>query len=44
MKWLWRAFALIEEKVDRTVYNAEQDATTRGGDATDVPNAFPCYR
>ena len=33
--------SLIEEKVDRTIYNAENDATTRGGDATDVLKRVP---
>ncbi len=32
---------LIEERVDRTIYNAENDATTRGGDATDVLKRVP---
>lgn len=32
---------LIEERVDRTIYNAEQDATTKGGDATDVLKRVP---
>jgi len=32
---------LIEEKIDRTVYNAENDLTTRGGDATDVMKRVP---
>ncbi len=33
--------ALIEERVDRTIYNAENDVTTKGGDATDVLKRVP---
>lgn len=33
--------ALIEERVDRTVYNAENDATAKGGDASDVLKRVP---
>lgn len=32
---------LLEERVDRTVYHAENDPTTRGGDATDVLKRVP---
>jgi outer membrane receptor protein involved in Fe transport len=32
---------LVEERVDRTIYNAENDATAKGGDATDVLKRVP---
>ncbi|SDZ38419.1 MULTISPECIES: TonB-dependent receptor domain-containing protein [Rhodonellum] len=33
--------SLIEERVDRTIYNAENDKTTMGGDASDVLRRVP---
>ena len=33
--------ALVEERVDRLIYNADKDLTSKGGDATDIMRKVP---